>query len=81
MKSLGMKLVRTPASTPMAICRSPVILNDWTACAAGQIIAVHMALIRRKYPPQKLRHMWPLFYTGDILAGFYTAEDGRTNPG
>jgi len=24
--------------------------------------------------------MWPLFYTGDILAGFYTAEDGRVNP-
>ena len=24
--------------------------------------------------------MWPLFYTDDIIAGFYTAEDGRVNP-
>jgi glycine cleavage system aminomethyltransferase T/glycine/D-amino acid oxidase-like deaminating enzyme len=28
----------------------------------------------------EIKTMWPLFYTGDILAGFYTAEDGRTNP-
>ena len=28
----------------------------------------------------EIKTMWPLFETGDILAGFYTAEDGRTNP-
>jgi glycine cleavage system aminomethyltransferase T/glycine/D-amino acid oxidase-like deaminating enzyme len=28
----------------------------------------------------ELKKMWPLFYTDDILAGFYTAEDGRVNP-
>ncbi|RLC79009.1 MAG: FAD-dependent oxidoreductase [Chloroflexi bacterium] len=28
----------------------------------------------------EVQKMWPLFYTGDILAGFYTAEDGRVNP-
>ncbi len=28
----------------------------------------------------QVKQMWPLFYSGDILAGFYTAEDGRTNP-
>jgi glycine cleavage system aminomethyltransferase T/glycine/D-amino acid oxidase-like deaminating enzyme len=28
----------------------------------------------------EVKTMWPLFYTGDILAGFYTAEDGRVNP-
>jgi glycine cleavage system aminomethyltransferase T/glycine/D-amino acid oxidase-like deaminating enzyme len=28
----------------------------------------------------EVKRMWPLFYTGDILAGFYTAEDGRVNP-
>jgi glycine cleavage system aminomethyltransferase T/glycine/D-amino acid oxidase-like deaminating enzyme len=28
----------------------------------------------------EIKRMWPLFDTGDILAGFYTAEDGRTNP-
>jgi 4-methylaminobutanoate oxidase (formaldehyde-forming) len=28
----------------------------------------------------EIKEMWPLFNTDDILAGFYTAEDGRTNP-
>jgi glycine cleavage system aminomethyltransferase T/glycine/D-amino acid oxidase-like deaminating enzyme len=28
----------------------------------------------------EIKRMWPLFDTDDILAGFYTAEDGRTNP-
>jgi 4-methylaminobutanoate oxidase (formaldehyde-forming) len=28
----------------------------------------------------EVKKMWPLFDTDDILAGFYTAEDGRTNP-
>jgi len=31
-------------------------------------------------PAAEVKKMWPLFYTDDILAGFYTAEDGRTNP-
>ncbi len=30
--------------------------------------------------PAEIKKMWPLFYTDDIIAGFYTAEDGRTNP-
>jgi glycine cleavage system aminomethyltransferase T/glycine/D-amino acid oxidase-like deaminating enzyme len=30
--------------------------------------------------PAEIKAMWPLFATDDILAGFYTAEDGRTNP-
>ncbi|MCP4359859.1 MAG: FAD-dependent oxidoreductase [Chloroflexi bacterium] len=28
----------------------------------------------------EVKEMWPLFDTSDILAGFYTAEDGRCNP-
>jgi 4-methylaminobutanoate oxidase (formaldehyde-forming) len=28
----------------------------------------------------EVKEMWPLFETGDILAGFYTADDGRVNP-
>jgi glycine cleavage system aminomethyltransferase T/glycine/D-amino acid oxidase-like deaminating enzyme len=28
----------------------------------------------------EIKRMWPLFDTEDILAGFYTADDGRTNP-
>lgn len=27
-----------------------------------------------------VKQMWPLFHTDDILAGFYTAKDGRTDP-
>ena len=30
--------------------------------------------------PTEIKRMWPLFYTDDIIAGFYTAEDGCTNP-
>ncbi len=30
--------------------------------------------------PQEVKAMWPLFNTDDIIAGFFTAEDGRTNP-
>ena len=28
----------------------------------------------------EIKEMWPLFHVDDILAGFYTAEDGRVNP-
>ncbi len=28
----------------------------------------------------EVKKMWPLFSTDDILAGFYTADDGRCNP-
>ena len=30
--------------------------------------------------PSEVQEMWPLFDTSDLLAGFYTAEDGRANP-
>ena len=30
--------------------------------------------------PSEVQSMWPLFDTSDLLAGFYTAEDGRANP-
>ncbi|NIU57150.1 MAG: FAD-dependent oxidoreductase, partial [Phycisphaerae bacterium] len=28
----------------------------------------------------EIKKMWPLFETDDILSGFYTPDDGRTNP-
>jgi 4-methylaminobutanoate oxidase (formaldehyde-forming) len=31
-------------------------------------------------PPEKVKELWPLAYTGDILAGFFSPEDGRVNP-
>ena len=30
--------------------------------------------------PSEVKEMWPLAKTSDILAGFYTPEDGRANP-
>jgi len=30
--------------------------------------------------PADVNNLWPLFDTDDIVAGFYTADDGRTNP-
>lgn len=30
--------------------------------------------------PKEVKDMWPLADTSDILAGFYTPEDGRANP-
>ncbi len=30
--------------------------------------------------PSEVKELWPLARTDDVLAGFYTAEDGRTNP-
>ena len=31
-------------------------------------------------PPEKVKELWPLAKTDDILAGFITARDGRANP-
>lgn len=30
--------------------------------------------------PEKVKELWPLVYTGDILAGFFAPKDGRVNP-
>jgi 4-methylaminobutanoate oxidase (formaldehyde-forming) len=30
--------------------------------------------------PEEVKELWPLAYTDDILAGFYTSIDGRVNP-
>ena len=30
--------------------------------------------------PAEVKKMWPLFETNDVLAGFYTPDDGRANP-
>lgn len=31
-------------------------------------------------PVDKVKELWPLAYTEDLLAGFFTAKDGRVNP-
>jgi 4-methylaminobutanoate oxidase (formaldehyde-forming) len=30
--------------------------------------------------PSEVKRMWPLFEANDVMAGFYTADDGRANP-
>ena len=30
--------------------------------------------------PEKVKELWPLAYTDDLLAGFYSPGDGRVNP-
>ncbi len=37
-------------------------------------------VITEEISPAEVKKMWPHFYVDDILAGFYTADDGRTNP-
>ncbi len=37
-------------------------------------------VITEEISAAEVKEMWPLFYTDDILLGFYTADDGRTNP-
>lgn len=37
-------------------------------------------VITEEISAAEVKKMWPLFDTSDILAGFYTVEDGRCNP-
>ncbi len=37
-------------------------------------------VLTEEISPAEVKEMWPLFDTDDILTGFYTADDGRTNP-
>jgi len=37
-------------------------------------------VITEEISAAEVKEMWPLFDTDDILIGFYTADDGRTNP-
>ena len=37
-------------------------------------------VITEEISAAEVKEMWPLFDTSDVLAGFYTAEDGRCNP-
>jgi glycine cleavage system aminomethyltransferase T/glycine/D-amino acid oxidase-like deaminating enzyme len=37
-------------------------------------------VITEEISPAEVKRMWPLFNTEDVIAGFYTDDDGRTNP-
>jgi len=39
-----------------------------------------MGIDTREIGPREVKELWPLARTDDVLAGFFTAEDGRANP-
>jgi glycine cleavage system T protein len=44
------------------------------------VAARRLGVNYQEISPAEVKEMWPLADTGDILAGFYTPEDGRANP-
>ncbi|MFC2028606.1 FAD-dependent oxidoreductase [Chloroflexota bacterium] len=44
------------------------------------VAARRLGVNYQEISPKKVKEMWPLADTSDILAGFYTPEDGRANP-
>ncbi|NQU29967.1 MAG: FAD-dependent oxidoreductase, partial [Anaerolineae bacterium] len=44
------------------------------------VAARRLGVNYQEISPTEVKKMWPLAETSDILAGFYTAEDGRANP-
>ncbi len=44
------------------------------------VAARRLGINYQEISPAEVKKMWPLAETSDILAGFYTPEDGRANP-
>ena len=44
------------------------------------VAARRLGVNYQEISPAEVKEMWPLADTSDILAGFYTPEDGRANP-
>ncbi len=44
------------------------------------VAARRLGVNYQEISPSEVKEMWPLAETSDILAGFYTPEDGRANP-
>ncbi|RME87937.1 MAG: FAD-dependent oxidoreductase [Anaerolineae bacterium] len=66
-KNVGMLVV---ASTPDRV-------EEYRRIAAFDTF---FGALMEEIPPQKVRELWPLAATDDILAGFYSPADGRVNP-
>ncbi|MGD9093709.1 MAG: FAD-dependent oxidoreductase [Anaerolineales bacterium] len=59
------------------VAASPSRLEEYRRVTAfAQLFGVPMEEIST----EQVKELWPLAYTDDILAGFYTAKDGRANP-
>ena len=44
------------------------------------VAARRLGVNYQEISPAEVKKMWPLADTSDVLAGFYTPEDGRANP-
>ena len=44
------------------------------------VAARRLGVNYQEISPSEVKKMWPLANTSDVLAGFYTPEDGRANP-
>jgi 4-methylaminobutanoate oxidase (formaldehyde-forming) len=54
---------------------------DWLEERRRMAVAARrLGVNYQEISPSEVKQMWPLAETSDILAGFYTAEDGRANP-
>lgn len=44
------------------------------------VAARRLGINYQEISPAEVKNMWPLAHTDDIMAGFFTPEDGRANP-
>lgn len=55
--------------------------RDWLQERRRMAVAARrLGVNYQEIAPSEVKKMWPLAETGDVLAGFYTPEDGRANP-
>jgi 4-methylaminobutanoate oxidase (formaldehyde-forming) len=54
---------------------------DWLEEKRRMAVAARrLGINYQEISPQEVKEMWPLANTDDIIAGYYTPEDGRVNP-
>jgi heterotetrameric sarcosine oxidase gamma subunit len=54
---------------------------DWLEERRRMAVAARMHGVNyQEISPSEVKTMWPLADTSDVIAGFYTPEDGRANP-
>ena len=55
--------------------------QDWLEERRRMAVAARMHGVNyQEISPKEVQDMWPLADTSDVIAGFFTAEDGRVNP-
>jgi len=61
----------------ITLASSPARLEELRRVA---VFDRHFGVPVEEISPKKVKEFWPLAYTEDILAGFYSPNDGRVNP-